>query len=76
VRSKILTIDQLPSSDCVLNIVVQEENHKSLMLGRENQSESVAAFATMSRDRMSTNMTKKVGCTHCGRFGHDKSTWY
>ena len=36
VRSQVLAMDPLPSLDRIFNMLQQEENHKSLMLGRDN----------------------------------------
>jgi len=51
IRSQILTLDPLPSFDRIFNMVVQEENRKSMMLGREDKVELTAAFAVISGDR-------------------------
>ena len=74
--SQILTLDPLPSLDRIFNMVVQEENHKSLMLRREDRSESAAAFAVRSEDRVQPTVTEKCSCRHCGRYGHEESTCY
>ena len=43
--SQVLTQEPLPSLDKIFNMVSQEENHKSPMIGREDREECAAAFA-------------------------------
>ena len=50
-RSQMLMLDPLPSLDRILNMAVQDESNKSLLLGHEDKSENVVAFAVLSRDR-------------------------
>jgi len=57
-------------------MVVQEENHKSLMYGREDRTQTAAAFVVMFGSRNIRPMTEKVGYNYCGKFGHDGSTCY
>ena len=48
IRSQILTHDPLPSLDRIFNMVMQEENHKSVMRGREDRSETSTAYAAVA----------------------------
>ena len=62
--------EPLCSLDLILNMVMQKENRKSMMLGREDRSETFAAYAAMT-ERPQHTVTEKAGCKHFGRFGHD-----
>ena len=75
IQNQILTYDQLPSLDRIFNMVMQEENHKSIMLGSEDRSETDAAYATMT-ERAQHTVTEKARCKHYGRFRHDESNFY
>ena len=72
IRSQVLARDLLPSLDTVFNIIQQEENHKKTMIGRDQRSESVVAFA--ARDQ--ANIIERPTCKHCGCYGHDKASCY
>jgi len=76
IRSQILTFDMSPSLDRIFNMVVQEGNHKSLMLGQEDRNESAAVFPVTTGEHTYDTVTKKAGCKHCGKFGHDESSCY
>ena len=54
-------------------MVVQEENHKSMMLGREDKVEPAAAFAVISEDRAQPTVTEKGNCRHCGNMDMKKA---
>jgi len=72
VKSQVLAMDPLPSLDRIFNMIQQEEHHKSLMLRRDNRTETAMAFAT----REKSNVAEKGSCRHCGRYGHDESNCY
>jgi len=57
-------------------MVVQEGNHKSMMLGREDKVEPAAAFAVISGDLAQLTVIEKGNCKHCGRYGHEESACY
>ena len=44
-RSQMLAQEPLPFLDKIFNMVSQEENHKNLMIGREDKGENAAAFS-------------------------------
>ena len=44
IRGQILATEPLPSLEKIFNIVTQEEQHKKLMVRREDRTKSVAAF--------------------------------
>ena len=46
------------------------------MLGRENRTESAAAFVAMTGDRKLGTMTEKAECKHGEKIGYDKSSCY
>ena len=72
VRSQVLAQDPLPSLDRIFNMIHQEENHKRLMLGRDNRNEAAMAF--VMREKAST--MDKGSCRHYGRYGHEESRCY
>ena len=45
IRSQILAQELLPQFDKILNMVMQEENHKHMMVQRESKFETTSAFA-------------------------------
>ena len=72
IRSQILAQEPLPSLDKIFNMVSQEENHKSLMFGREDKGENAAAFAVKTTGK-NAQLTEKTTCRHCGRIGHEEA---
>jgi len=58
IRSQILALDPLPSLDKIFNIIQQEENHKRLILGRDNKAETIMAVAV----REKSNAAEKGSC--------------
>ena len=69
IRSQILVLDPLPPLDKIFNIIQQGENHKRLMLGRDNRAETAVAFAA----REKSNAAERGPCKHCGCYGHEES---
>jgi len=57
-------------------MIVQEENHKKMMLGPEERAESTAAIAAFMGDQSYGTITEKVRCKHCSKYNDDKSTCY
>jgi len=53
-------------------MVSQEENHKSLMFGREDKGENATAFAVKTTGK-NAQSTEKTTCLHCGRTGHKET---
>jgi len=45
IRSKILALESVPSSEKIFNMVQQEENHKQIMIGRDRRQEIMGGFA-------------------------------
>ena len=76
ITSQILTLGPLPSLDCIFNMIVQEENHISMMFGLEDRNENAVAFAMMHGERAKGTVIEKGNCTHCGRYGHEGSAYY
>ena len=70
IRSQILALDPLPTLDVIFNMVTQEENHRRVMLGRDNRSANMVAFVA----REHTN--ERPSCKHCGWLGHDEASCY
>jgi len=54
--------------------VHQEDSHKNLMINRDDQLESAAAFSISSTDR--TPMRVKGTCNHCGKYGHEETSCF
>jgi len=69
IRSQILAIDPLPSLDRIFNITQQEENHKQIVVNRDQRGESAMAFAIKEQPKME----EKGACRICGRYGHEES---
>ena len=61
VQSQVLTLDPLPSLDKIFNIIQQKENHKQLMLGRDNRPKKSMAFAV----RYKSGGGERNTCKHC-----------
>jgi len=72
IRGQILAIEPLPSLDKIFNMVHQEENHKNLMMDRDERVEGVAMFAVFEKI---TNSDKPT-CKQCGKFGHDEANCF
>lgn len=71
-RSQILASEPLPPLEKILNIVTQEELHKKLMVGRDDRTETAAAFAVSHGERVQPS----TACKHCGRFGHEEANCF
>lgn len=56
-RSQILALDPLPPLDKIF-ITQQEENHRRVMITRDNRGETGMAFAAKGQNRM----VEKGGC--------------
>ena len=69
IRSQILKLNAFLSLDRIFNMIVQEENHKNMMLRRESRIEFAVAFIAMTGDRPYGTVTEKVGCKHCENTG-------
>jgi len=65
IRSQILALEPLPSLDGIFNLVQQEENHKNLMVNRDDIGDSVAAFAVSYGAKVQTTIVEKPTCKHC-----------
>jgi len=52
IRSQILALDPLPPLDNIFNITQQEENHKRIMIARDNRGETGMAFAVKEHNKM------------------------
>ena len=72
VRSQVLALDPLPPLDRIFNMIQQEENHKQLMLERENRPENFVAFAVKAKSLGGEKNT----CKHCGRYRHEGVSCY
>ena len=75
VRSQILALDSLPSLDKIFNLVQQEENHRRVMIGRDNKQDSMAVFA-VSHQAKTQSSHERPTCTHCGKYGHEERNCY
>jgi len=53
-------------------MVVQQESHKHLMINRDDQLETVAAFA-VNNSRPGFSTSERSTYKHCGKFGHDEA---
>ena len=73
IRGQILAMEPLPFLEKIFNIVSQEEQHKKLMVGRDDRIES--AFTVNHNVRIQTT-SEKGACKHCRRFGHNESGCY
>jgi len=72
IRRQILALDPLPPLEKIFNITQQEENHKRVMVARDNRGEVGVAFAAKEQQ----NMTEKGACKICGWYGHVKKNCY
>jgi len=69
IQSQVLALDPLPTLDKIFNMILQEEHHKQLMLGRDLRT---VAFAV----RHKSGGAERSTCKHCGRFGYDEASCY
>ena len=69
-RGHILAMDPLPGLERIFNLVRQEESHKLLVRGREDETDAVA-FAVGSKP--TGRGVERVSCNHCGKLGHEES---
>ena len=65
-RGQILAMEPLPPLEKIFNIVTQEEQHKRLMVGRDDRVETTEAFAAVGR-------VEKPTWIHCGKYGDDEA---
>jgi len=71
IRSQLLAQESLPQLDKIFNVVMQEENHKQVIVERDNTMETEAAFViTLPRTR---HYSQRPTCKHCGKMGHKGS---
>jgi len=54
-------------------MVLQEENHKKLRLGREERSEAVAAFSVTAGSTQAST-TKRITYKQCEKFRHEETS--
>ena len=55
-------------------MVMQEENHKKVMIQPHSKSDAMVAFATnMSKTALNFERPR---CKHCGKFGHDETNYF
>ena len=47
IQSQILALDPLPSIDKIFNMVQQEQNHRSIMVARDQRNEIASASAVV-----------------------------
>jgi len=62
-RSQILARDPLPSLERIYSITQQEENHKQIVINRDQHGESAMAFAIKEQPKMVEKGAWKI----CGR---------
>jgi len=65
----------LPPLEEIFNIVTQEEQHKRLMVGRDERTETTTAFAVSYGERAQAS-TERGTYKHCGRFGHEEANFF
>jgi len=53
-------------------MVVQEENHKKVMQGREHRHENASAFAVLHLMKGAQYGGERVSYKHCGKLGHEE----
>jgi len=75
IRGQILAMEPLPSLQKIFNILTQEEQHKKLTIGRDDQMEAAIAY-TVSHSSKLRVLTEKCACKHCGCYGHEGSNCY
>jgi len=72
IYSQILAQEPLPSLDKIFNMVSQEENHRSLMIGREDRGERAIVLAVKAAEKH-PQAPEKLICRHCGRLEHEEA---
>ena len=56
-------------------MVQQEENHRRVMTGRDDNQDTVAVFV-VSHQAKSQNSQEKPTYRHCGKYGHEENNCY
>lgn len=74
IRSQILVQEPLPHLANIFNMVLQEEDHKGMMIQRENKSEATVVFA-VNTSKVACNSNRPT-CTQCGKTGHEESNCF
>jgi len=69
-------MDPLPTMEKNFNIVGQEENHKSVMLSREQRPKNMATFVVSPLARPHSMQGEKVLCKHCKKVEHEESNCF
>ena len=72
--SQILAQGPLLNLDKIFNMVMQEENHKRMMIQRESKSETAAAFAVYTSKTI--QISNRSTCKHCGKIGHEEVNYF
>ena len=67
-----MALDPLPPLDKIFNITQQEENHRKIMIARDNQGETRMAFAVKEQN----DMAKKGACKICSHYVHEEEKCY
>jgi len=65
IQTQIVAQEPLPSLDKIFNMVSQEENHRSLMIGREETNERTTVFAVKVIGKNPQSI-ERLTCWHYG----------
>ena len=74
-RRQIFATEPLPPLEKIFNIVTQEEQHRRLMVDRDERTETAAAFAVSHGERAQASIERGM-CKQCGRFGHEEANCF
>ncbi|XP_010274630.1 PREDICTED: uncharacterized protein LOC104609904 [Nelumbo nucifera] len=75
VCSNILSMEPIPNMNKVYSMIIQEDRHRSLARGKEEQPD-VAQASQTSRDNKAASKDKTIVCNNCGRFGHEAKSCF
>jgi len=64
IRGQILAVEPLPSLEKIFNIISQDEQHKRLMVGRDDRSENATAYAVNHAGKHK-GLSDRATCKHC-----------
>ena len=74
VISQLLAQESLPHLDKIINAMMQEENHKTVIIQRDCMVETAITFST--NVPKTTHALEMPTCKHCRRIRHEEANYF
>lgn len=75
IRGQTLATKTFSSLEKIFNIISQEEQHKKLIVGHDDRSETATAYA-VDHNSKPQGSNDRGTCKHYRKFGHDEISCY